>query len=112
MIPTPENRTMSTRAIKAAVLALSMTVFASCAVIRGQESPRDYASDSAITAEVKAKMAADRDVAATAINVDTQQGMVQLSGFARSQTEKERAAQIARQAKGVKTVRNDIIVRP
>lgn len=103
---------MNNRAIKAAVLALSISVFASCAVIRGQQSASDYASDAAISTEVKAKMAADRTVAATAINVDTQQGLVQLSGFARSQAEKDRAAAIAREAKGVKSVRNDIIVRP
>lgn len=103
---------MNNRAIKAAVLAMSISIFASCAVIRGQESPRDYASDAAITTEVKTKMAADRTVAATSINVDTQQGLVQLSGFARSQAEKDRASAIAREAKGVKSVRNDIIVRP
>ena len=55
---------------------------------------------------------ADRSVAATSINVETLNGTVQLSGFAKSQAEKEKAAEIARGAKGVRSVRNDIIVRP
>lgn len=103
---------MATGILKAAVLGLSMTVFASCAVIRGQETARDYASDTAITTDVKAKMAADRTVAATSVNVETMQGTVQLSGFAKSQAEKDRAAELARSAKGVRNVRNDIVVRP
>lgn len=103
---------MNLNLLKASVLGLSISVFASCAVIRGQEGARDYASDTAITTEVKTKMAADKTVAATAINVETMQGTVQLSGFAKSQAEKERAAELARTAKGVKSVRNDIIVRP
>ena len=57
-------------------------------------------------------MAADRTVAATSINVETMQGTVQLSGFAKSQAEKDRAAELARSAKGVRNVRNDIVVRP
>ena len=103
---------MNSRLLKVGVLSLSISVFASCAVIRGQEGARDYASDTAITTEVKTKMAADKTVAATAINVETMQGTVQLSGFAKSQAEKDRAAELARTAKGVRTVRNDIIVRP
>lgn len=89
---------------------LAMTV-SSCAVMRGQQSAADYVDDAAITAEIKSKMAADKQVAATAINVETLNGTTQLSGFAKSQAEKDRAAEIARQAKGVKSVRNDIVVR-
>lgn len=98
--------------LKAAVLGLSISVFASCAVMRGQEGARDYASDAAITTDVKAKMAADKTVSATSISVETMEGTVQLSGFAKSQAEKEKAADLARSAKGVKNVRNDIVVRP
>jgi hyperosmotically inducible periplasmic protein len=90
---------------------LTMTV-ASCAVVRDQQTAGQYVDDAAITAEIKGKMAADKDVAATAISVETLNGTTQLSGFAKSQAEKDRAAEIARQARGVKSVRNDIIVRP
>jgi osmotically-inducible protein OsmY len=44
--------------------------------------------------------------------VETLKGTVQLSGFAKSQTEKDRAEAIARNVKGVTSVRNSIVVRP
>lgn len=97
------------RAALAAALAVSL---GACAVVRDQQSAGAYVEDSKITAEIKTKMAADRDVAATAISVETLNGVTQLSGFAKSQAEKDRAASIARQASGVRAVRNDVIVRP
>lgn len=84
----------------------------SCSVMRGQQSAGSYIDDAAITAEIKSKMAADKDVAATSISVETMNGTTQLSGFAKSQSEKDKAAEIARQAKGVRSVRNDVVVRP
>jgi len=95
-----------------ALIAVLVGPLAACAVMRGQESIGAYSSDAAVTAEIKAKMAADKEVAATAISVETLQGVTQPSGFAKSQAEKDRAAAIAREAKGVRSVRNDIVVRP
>ena len=92
-------------------LALAMGVSA-CSVMRGQESAKEYTSDASITTAVKASYAKDSTVAATAIGVETLDGIVQLSGFAKSAEEKSRAETLAKQAKGVKSVRNDIIVRP
>ncbi|MCX7229235.1 MAG: BON domain-containing protein [Burkholderiales bacterium] len=82
-----------------------------CSVARDQETVGAYVDDAKITAEIKTKMASDKDVAATSISVETLNGVTQLSGFAKSQVEKERASEIARQAKGVRAVRNDIVVR-
>lgn len=92
-------------------LALAMGVSA-CSVLRGQETVREYTSDAAITTSVKASHAKDPAVAATSIGVETMDGIVQLSGFAKTAEEKSRAEVLARQAKGVKSVRNNIIVRP
>ena len=89
-------------------LALAMSVSA-CSVMRGQESMKEYTSDASITTAIKASYAKDSTVAATAIGVETLDGVVQLSGFAKSAEEKNRAETLAKQAKGVKTVRNDII---
>jgi osmotically-inducible protein OsmY len=97
------------RAVVVVVLAASMSA---CSVARNQETVGAYVDDSLITTDIKSKMAADKDVAATSISVETLNGVTQLSGFAKSQLEKERAAEIARQAKGVRAVRNDIVVRP
>lgn len=93
-----------------AVVALTVVV-GGCAVTRGQESTSNYLSDTAITTDIKARYAADSQVAATSISVETLNGIVQLSGFAKNQAEKDQAAAIARDAKGVKSVKNDIIVR-
>ncbi|HVQ05048.1 MAG TPA: BON domain-containing protein, partial [Burkholderiaceae bacterium] len=55
--------------------------------------------------------AEDPEVAATRISVETLKGTVQLSGFATSETERQRAAQLARSVPDVREVRNDVIVR-
>ena len=83
-----------------------------CAVGRGQETAGAYVDDTVITTEVKAKFASDPVVAATSISVETLNGTVQLRGFAKSAAERSQAEAIARAVKGVKSVRNDIIVRP
>lgn len=82
-----------------------------CAVARDQETVGAYVDDATVTTRVKAKLAEDETVSAMAISVETLQGMVQLSGFAKSSAEKSRAEQLARSTQGVTKVRNDIIVR-
>jgi osmotically-inducible protein OsmY len=86
-------------------------LLAGCAVSRQQETVGQYVDDATITTQVKAKFADDTTVAATSIRVETLKGHVQLSGFAKSATERERAEVLARTVKGVAGVRNDIIVR-
>ena len=82
-----------------------------CAVAREQQTVGQYVDDTTITSQVKAKFADDGAVAATAIGVETMKGLVQLSGFAKSWAERDRAEALARSVKGVTCVRNDIIVR-
>jgi hyperosmotically inducible protein len=94
-----------------AFVACSVLASAGCAVARDQSTVGEYVDDSTITTKVKAKFADDATVSAMAISVETLQGVVQLSGFAKSQAEKDRAAQLARDTKGVKSVKNDIVVR-
>jgi hyperosmotically inducible periplasmic protein len=100
------------RAIAFAALAGITIIGSGCAVGRGQETVGSYVDDAGITTAVKAKFAADKSVAATAISVETLNGVVQLSGFAKSNNEKVQAETIARGVKNVKSVRNDIVVRP
>ena len=83
-----------------------------CAVVRGQETVGSYVDDAAITTAVKAKFVDDKVVSAGSISVETLNGIVQLSGFAKSAAEKSQAEQIARNSKNVRSVRNDIVVRP
>ncbi len=96
----------------AAMAGITIVTATGCAVARDQQTVGSYVDDAGITTAVKAKMAEDKNVAATSISVETLNGTVQLSGFAKSQLEKDRAAQIARDTKNVRSVRNDIVVRP
>jgi osmotically-inducible protein OsmY len=83
-----------------------------CAVTRGQETVGAYVDDTAITTSVKARFLDDRSVDGTSIRVETLNGTVMLSGFAKNGTEKSTAESIARKVNGVKSVRNEIAVRP
>lgn len=74
------------------------------------ESVEAYASDAAITAKVKTLLLNDKQVSGLAVTVVTNDRTVQLSGFVKSEDEKQRAETIARGVEGVKTVKNDIVV--
>lgn len=100
------------RAIAFAALAGITIIGSGCAVVRGQETAGAYVDDAAITTAVKAKFVEDKTVAALSISVETLNGAVQLSGFAKSNAEKMQAENIARGVKNVRSVRNDIVVRP
>ena len=52
------------------------------------------------------------NVAGTSISVETLNGTVMLSGFAKNDLEKSTAERIARDVNGVKSVKNEIAVRP
>jgi len=67
-------------------------------------------SDAAITTKVKAKFASDSTVSATKIHVDTDNGVVKLTGTAKSQDEAAKAAEIAKSTEGVASVDNAIQV--
>lgn len=82
-----------------------------CAVKSGQSSMGQYVDDATISTRVKARLAEDPAVSAMRIQVETLNGTVQLAGFATTQTEKDRAGQLAQTVPDVKVVRNNIIVR-
>lgn len=93
------------------LVVATATALSACAIARDDYSAADYVSDAQITASLKAKYAGEADVPATQVKIDTMNGIVQLSGFVPNPAAKERAGEIARSTKGVKSVRNDIIVR-
>ena len=94
------------------VAVAALVVTSGCAVSRGQESVGAYVDDAAITTSIKARMVEDKNVDAAAIKVQTLNGEVMLSGFAKSWDEKNTAESIAMKVKGVKAVKNEIAVRP
>ncbi len=99
-----------TLAVTAAVFALA--TITGCAVTRGQESVGAYVDDTAITTAVKARFIDNKTVDASAISVETLKGTVMLSGFAKSDSEKRVAESVAWKVEGVKSVKNEITVRP
>lgn len=102
----------TTRTLALAALAGLTIVSTGCSVARNQETVGSYIDDTGITTAVKAKFTEDKSVAASSISVETLNGMVQLSGFAKSQAEKNQAETLARNTKNVRDVRNNIVVRP
>jgi hyperosmotically inducible periplasmic protein len=94
-------------------LAFAMLILlVGCASQPGRESTGEYIDDTAITAKVKAALVADKEVSAMSVNVETFRGVVQLSGFADGQKEISRAVSVARGVKGVKSVKNDLRIKP
>ena len=95
-----------------AATALVLLTTAGCAVQRGQQTAGAYIDDATITTQIKSRMAENPAVAASSISVETLNGTVILSGFAKSAAEKSTAEKIARDVNGVKSVKNEIAVRP
>lgn len=96
----------------ASLLTASLLGAVGCTVMREQSTVGQAVDDTAITTQVKARFAESPMVSAMAINVETFHGTVQLSGFAKSDTERSTAESIARAVPNVKAVKNDILVRP
>ncbi len=105
-------KTQAAIAIAIVATTLTMLLASGCAVTRDQETVGAYIDDTAITSSVKARFVDNKEVSAASISVETLNGTVLLSGFAKSSTEKSTAETIARNVKGVKSVRNEIVVRP
>jgi hyperosmotically inducible periplasmic protein len=75
------------------------------------ESIKDELKDASITTRIKAEFVKDKAVGAANIKVDTDdRGVVTLSGNAKSQAEAEQAVRIARNTRGVTSVKNEIAV--
>ena len=100
------------KALAIALLAGATIVGTGCSVIRGQETPGAYVDDAAITTSVKSHYVDNKDVDASSIGVETLNGTVMLSGFAKNATEKSTAESLAWKVNGVKSVKNQIVVRP
>jgi osmotically-inducible protein OsmY len=93
------------------VLLMLIAAFVACASTPKQESTGEYVDDSVITTKVKSLLAADDFLKSFKISVETYKGTVQLSGFVNSQQAVDKASEIARSVKGVKSVKNDLVVK-
>ena len=98
--------------LAAAITAVVLLTTAGCAVTRNQESVGAYIDDTAVTTAVKARMLDNKTVDGSSISVETLNGTVMLSGFAKSAAEKDVAESLAWKVTGVKAVKNQIVIRP
>lgn len=100
------------RATVALTLLTCMLAGTSAAVGAGTDPASDKpVSDSYITTKVKAELVKDKETKAKHIHVKTTNGVVSLSGTARSEAEKAKAEQDARGVRGVTEVHNDLAIR-
>jgi hyperosmotically inducible periplasmic protein len=81
------------------------------AVQEGSRTPGEVIDDATLTAKVKAELIKNDQTKAHQINVDTVEGVVQLSGFVDSEAAKSAAVQVARSVTGVKDVKNELTVK-
>jgi len=99
------NRNMKTIGIAA------LLILAGCASTKTQQAPGEYVDDATVTAKVKAALVADSKAEAHHIDVETYRGVVQLSGFVESNSERAAAVADAKKVSGVKEVRDNLQVR-
>ena len=102
---------LSCAACIALAAALTSGTLTGCASTPTRESTGEYIDDSTITAKVKADLVKDPDVSAAQVSVDTYKGIVQLSGFVDNQAQSQKAEEIAKQVAGVKSVKNNLVVK-
>ena len=97
--------------IRCFVLLMLIATFVACASTRTHESTGEYVDDSVITTKVKSLLAEDDFLKSFQISVETYQGTVQLSGFVDSQKAVDKAVELVRSVKGVKSIKNSLIVK-
>jgi osmotically-inducible protein OsmY len=90
------------------LLAIALVGMTGCASSAKQEGTGEYVDDSVITAKVKTELLREPSLKSSEINVETFKGKVQLSGFVSSQEDINKAAEIARNVKGVVSVKNNM----
>ena len=97
--------------ISAFMAAITMMFMLGCASTPTREGTGEYIDDTVITTKVKKEILEEPGLKSAEINVETFKGVVQLSGFVSSQAAIDKAVQVARAVKGVKSVTNSMRVK-
>lgn len=92
------------------VLILGGLLLSGCQALTGKTLGENI-DDAAITTTVKTKLAAEKAVTLTRVGVETEKGVVYLTGVVDSEALKERAGEIARKVGGVREVVNNVRVQ-
>ena len=91
--------------------ALALASILGCASTSTQEGTGEYVDDAVITTKVKSAIFGEPTLKSTEINVETFKGIVQLSGFVSSAAAENKAVELARSVKGVKSVKDDMRIK-
>jgi len=91
--------------------ALAVVTMLGCAATATSRSTGTYIDDKTISAKVKTELAGDSLTQAMQVEVETYNGVVQLSGFVDKPETIKRAEEIARGVAGVKEVKNNLALR-
>lgn len=92
-------------------LTLLLVSFLGCTSTSKQSGTGEYFDDTVITTKVKAAIFNEPTLKSAEINVETFKGVVQLSGFVSSQADINKAVEVARNVKGVVSVKNDMLIK-
>jgi len=92
------------------VMVAILSVLSGCRSMTGKSAGTNI-DDASITAAVKSKLVAEKASNLTRVNVDTNNGTVYLNGTVDTDDLRTRAEQLAREAKGVKNVVNNLQVQ-
>jgi osmotically-inducible protein OsmY len=107
-----ESTTMNTfKGISAFLVAVTMMFMLGCASTTKHEGTGEYVDDTVITSKVKAAILEEPGLKSAEIKVETFKGVVQLSGFVSSRASVNKAVEIARGVRGVKSVKDDMRVK-
>ncbi|MDI1352910.1 MAG: BON domain-containing protein [bacterium] len=97
--------------LKMLFLGFFSVIIMACAVSPHEESAGEYLDSSTTTTKVKATLVDQLGTNGFSVKVKTYKDEVQLSGFVDTVSLKQRAGTIASRVEGVKSIRNDIIVK-
>ncbi len=95
------------------LLVLTLSIcggFAACQATTGKTASQTM-NDASVTAAVQSKLTTDRVANFTRVDVDTEQGIVLLSGVVQTSAQRARAEDLAKQVNGVKRVRNNLQIQ-
>lgn len=103
-----------TRCVNALVLVIAVTAWGvagtGCQSTSGKTA-KQTVNDASITAAVQSKLTADRLSNFTRVDVDTERGVVYLSGVVPSSEQRTRAEESAKQVTGMARVTNNLQVQ-
>jgi hyperosmotically inducible periplasmic protein len=103
--------------------ALTVALLLACGALTGcaaavmasggndSRSATQLAADTALTADVKAKLLTDAGLKPLSISVNTYLGQVTLAGYVNNTAQRDLAGKLAGGVKGVKSVRNELTVK-